>query len=65
MACRITGRATLAGRRVAPGGDGGRSAPWQGISPEGGGDMAGTIFTTRSDVDFFNTTGNEFLTWIQ
>jgi ABC-type phosphate transport system substrate-binding protein len=36
-----------------------------GTGIEGGGDMAGSIFTTRSDVDFFNTTGNEFLTWIQ
>jgi ABC-type phosphate transport system substrate-binding protein len=36
-----------------------------GTGIEGGGDMAGAIFPVKADVDFFNTTGNEFLTWIQ
>ena len=32
---------------------------------ENGGDMAGAIFSTISDVDAFNIAGVEFLTWIQ
>jgi ABC-type phosphate transport system substrate-binding protein len=36
-----------------------------GTGIESGGDMAGSIFPVRADVDFFNTTGNEFVTWIQ
>jgi hypothetical protein len=32
---------------------------------ENGGDMAGAIFSVSSDVDAFNISGQQFLTWIQ
>lgn len=32
---------------------------------EAGGDMGGAIFNTQSDSDYFNTSGNELLTYIQ
>lgn len=36
-----------------------------GTGLEAGGSMAGTIHTIKGDVDYFNWTGNEFVTWIQ
>jgi hypothetical protein len=33
--------------------------------PETGGDMGGAIFTVQSDLDYFNTSGGEFLTYVQ
>ncbi len=32
---------------------------------ESGGDMAGSVFNRQADMDYFDLTGNEFLTWIE